>query len=140
MAQIPLRTRSKRHLIQSIIQYFRKKLEIHGITDADFAWFRSYLTNRKQYICINNDNKKVLCRVPQGSIFGPLLFLINVNDLQSASNLLNNIMFADNTNLFFEQKARKILFSTVNKELQNINKWFISNKLSLKLKIKIIFQ
>ena len=72
--------------------------------------------------------------MPQGSILGPLLFLINVNDLQSASNLLNNIMFADDTNLFFEQKARNILFSTVNKELQNINEWFISNKLSLNLK------
>ena len=43
-------------------------------------------------------------------------------------------MFADDTNLFFEQKARNILFSTVNKELQNINEWFISNKLSLNLK------
>ena len=51
-----------------------KKLEIYGITGANLAWFRSYLTNRKQYICINNDNKtneqKVTCRVPQGSILG----------------------------------------------------------------------
>ena len=57
-----------------------KKLEIYGITGANIVWFRSYLTNRKQYICINNDNKtneqKVTCGVPQGSINGPLLFLM----------------------------------------------------------------
>ena len=115
-----------------------KKLEIYGITGANLAWFRSYLTNRKQYICINNDTKtneqKVTCRVPQGSILGPLLFLIYVNDLPSASNLLNTIMFADDTNLFFEHKDISFLFSTVNRELQNINEWFISNKLSLNVK------
>ena len=115
-----------------------KKLEIYGITGANLAWFRSYLTNRKQYICINNDTKtneqKVTCGVPQGSILGPLLFLIYVNDLPSASNLLNTIMFADDTNLFFEHKDISFLFSTVNRELQNINEWFISNKLSLNVK------
>ena len=115
-----------------------KKLEIYGITGANLAWFRNYLTNRKQYTCINTDTKinelKVTCGVPQGSSLWPLLFLIYVNDLPSASNLLNTIMFADDTNLFFEHKDISFLFSTVNRELQNINEWFISNKLSLNVK------
>ena len=115
-----------------------KKLEIHRITSANLAWFRSYLTKRKQYICINNGTKtnkqKVTCGLPQGSILGPLSFLTYANDLPSAYNLLNTIMFADDTNLFFEHKDISFLFSTVNRELQNINEWFISNKLSLNVK------
>ena len=72
---------------------------------AKLAWFRSYLTNRKQHICINNETKtneqKVSCGVPQRSTIGALSFLIYVNDLPSPSNLLNTIMFEDDTKPIF---------------------------------------
>ena len=107
-----------------------RKMEIYGIGGTTLKWFENYLTNRKQYIQITNikktDLKDVVCGVPQGSILGPLLFLIYVNDLQYASNLLDPIMFADDA----EEKI-KTFFDIVNIELQKNSQWFISNKLSL---------
>ena len=94
---------------------------------ANLVWFIIYLINRKQYICINNDGKtneqKVTCGVTQG-------FLVYVNDLPISSNLLNTRMFGVDANLLFEHKYISVLFSKVNRELQNINEWFISSKLS----------
>ena len=80
-----------------------KKLKLFGVTDKNLAWFQSYLSNRKQYIEIGEnsktDPKYVTCGVPQGSILGPLLFLVYVNGLPNAPRLLDPIMFADDTNL-----------------------------------------
>ena len=115
-----------------------KKLQFYGIDGITNKWFKNYLTNRKQYIQFTEvektDLQLVKCRVPQGSILGPLLFLLYVNDLPSASQLIDPIMFADDTNLFYSDENINTLFTTVNNELQNINEWFISNKLSLNVK------
>ena len=112
-----------------------KKLKLYGITDKNLGWFESYLSNRKQYIEIGENSKTdlkyVSCGVPQGFILGPLLFLVYVNNLSNASCLLDPIMFANDTNLFFNHRDIKHLFTVVNNELINIKDWFTANELSL---------
>ena len=107
---------------------------MYGVRGVNLAWFRSYLANRKQYISLGHDRKtdtqNILCAVPQGSILGPLLFLLYVNGLPNFS-VLEPIMFADDTNLFFEQTDLRILVSMVTNKLKKIYEWFNANKLSL---------
>ena len=80
--------------------------------------------------------KTVKCVVPQGSILGLLLFLLHINDLQFASDILDTILFADNTNLFYSNKVVNTAFLKVNNKLQKIYEWFISNEVSLNVKKK----
>jgi hypothetical protein len=75
----------------------------------------------------------IVCGVPQGSILGPLLFLIYINDLSKACKELDTILFADDTNLFYAHNDINILFKSVNKELINLTEWFSANKLSLNI-------
>ena len=83
------------------------------------------------------DPKYVTCGIPQGYFLGPFLFLVYVNNLPNASRLLGTIMFADDSNLFFNNKEIKQLFPVANKELVNIKDWFTANKLFLNVGISL---
>ena len=92
------------------------------------------MSDRNQFTKFNNESTNleiIRCGIPQGSILGPLLFLIFVNDLQKSTKFLDPIMFADDTNLFYSNKDINTLFKIANEELNEINEWFRANKLSL---------
>ena len=99
-------------------------------------WFQSYLSNRKQYVSINGESSESLginCGVPQGSVLGPLLFLLYINDLPNISKLLNFYLFADDTNIYYESSSLQELEKTINKELHKLYLWLNVNRLSLNI-------
>lgn len=110
------------------------KLEKYGIRGIAHKWINNYLGNRHQYVQIHNnkpDLLQVACGLPQGSVLGPKLFILYINDICNVSKFLNFVLFADDTNLFCSGKNLERLLDTVEMEIDILKCWFSINKLSV---------
>ncbi|CAB3998795.1 Hypothetical predicted protein [Paramuricea clavata] len=115
-------------------QILLKKLELYGVKGQALSFVQSYISNRKQKCQIQNSlssEKLIKCGVPQGSILGPLFFLLYINDLPQCLYKTKPRLFADDTNLTASGDSITDLEAAVNSDLENLRKWLIANKLSL---------
>ena len=111
-----------------------KKLEHYGIRGICLQWFKNYLRERSQIVKFKQHKStemKITTGVPQGSIFGPLLFLLYINNIENCSKILSFVPYADDTNAFHSNSCIKILSKTMQTELDKIVKWLSANKLSI---------
>ena len=111
-----------------------EKLQCYGIRGLSLNWINSYLSNRTQftnYDSVRSEIKGIKCGVPQGSILGPTLFILYINDIRNVSDVLQFILFADDTNVFYTNDDLNTIENTMNNELKKLNTWFNVNKLSL---------
>ena len=109
----------------------------YGIRGVSNDWFKSYLSNRFQYVSINGYKSglaAINCGVPQGSVLGRLLFLLYINDLNQAIKSCKVHHFADDTNLLCFSSSIKKLNKQVNADLKHLVNWLNANKISLNVK------
>ena len=114
-----------------------RKLSHYGIRGNALDWFENYLSGRTQYVTYNgvsSQYKSISCGVPQGSILGPLLFLVYINDLCSLCKHTAPILFADDTNLFCNGTDLQEMEKCINDKPAQISQWLKVNKLSLNVK------
>ena len=115
-------------------QILLSKLENYGIRGPAKDWFESYLKSRHQIVKIGDtlsDKMQIACGVPQGSILGPILFLLYISDIKNASKTLKFLLFADDTSTLLISKSIQELENVYNKELSHVIDWLNANKLTL---------
>ena len=120
------------------------KLNHYGVRGLALEWFRNYLSGRQQYVHCNNVDSEVenisTFGVPQGSVLGPLLFIIYINDLHKCLKYSNCVQFADDTTIYVTGESLNDTFKYLNNDLTTLVEWFKANCLSLNLpKTKYMF-
>ena len=120
------------------------KLEFYGIKENTLSWFKSYLSQRQQQVSIDNTKSRfrpITCGVPQGSILGPLLFLLFINDLPLYTSNVSTDMYADDTTLYDVQTSQDTIEKNLQIALNELHKWCKNNGMvlnSTKTKVMLI--
>ena len=110
------------------------KLKVAGISGTELHWFKDYLSNRTQQVNVENElsgARLITSGVPQGSILGPLLFVMLINDLPSRLNTCSTLMYADDTVLFYSSKDVNEIERALCRDLQLLESWLRDNSLFL---------
>ncbi|CAB4011690.1 Hypothetical predicted protein [Paramuricea clavata] len=113
------------------------KLSHYGIKDKELTWFENYLFGRRQRVIYDgtqSDSQPVVCGVPQGSILGPMLFILLINDIDHQLNSCKILLYADDTVVFTSSKNQETIKGNLNTDLSKLATWFYENNLVVNLK------
>ena len=111
-----------------------KKLPLYGIQGNGLKWFQDYLTDRKQRVCVGIEVSRwcdIDIGVPQGSVLGPVLFSIYVNDLIGVVRNCEIHMYADDTTIYKGNESLEILQDELQRDLNNVSSWLSSNRINV---------
>ena len=113
------------------------KLPFYGIKDKQLTWFEDYLFGRRQCVIYDgtcSESQPVVCGVPQGSILGPMLSILLINDIDHQLNSCRILLYADDTVVFTSSKNQETIEENLNSDLSNLAAWFYENNLVVNLK------
>ena len=123
----------RKRLIRSTM-VFLQKLQSYGICNRNVNWFKDYLSHRSQRCYVNgalSNTEYLTCGIPQGTILGPLLFLIYINDLPNCLKFSDTQMYADDSSITMASESSYEIETKMNIDLDNIYEWLKANRLSL---------